>query len=308
MTHYAAIPQAQAIQQAPVLPFMLDTQANFNFAKNVKSASRIEKGQILVRDKRAPKCLDHEYLAFLGFLPWLHHHRITLAAFQLNPYWNEICDSVGFSHYSNLNYCLVNADAIHDQFKCKFLKRRIALEYSTFIEPISESIKTQKAVFKRCLDKHKQMNCIFVDLPCIFVHPAQVLSISDYELKLIKMARKWLERLHQSTELASKLYDVDWRIVKSLNGIYSVQALIYVIGNELKYSDFIVGEWKGACLANGYTNEVQHQPLDVHCYFAYNDMRSFWRKQIELFNEPLKIYRYESKSISYRWKTYTGNI
>ena len=46
------------------------------------------------------------------------------------------------------------------------------------------------------------MNCLFLDLPCIFTR-----SLDD-EVKLPKIARKWLERLHQSEELAEKLYDV----------------------------------------------------------------------------------------------------
>ncbi|MEG0604475.1 MAG: hypothetical protein RR487_08205 [Acinetobacter sp.] len=308
MNYYTETPQVQALQQAQVLPFMLDARANFFLGQSIKNATQIENGRLLVWDKRAPKCLDQDYRAFLSFLPWLHHHRIALHGFQMNPYWNTMLDSAGFSHYSNLSYSFANAEAIHDQFKFKFLKRRIALEHSTFVESITEQTKTQKAMFKRCLNKHKQMNCIFVDLPCIFVNTTQVLSISDYELKLIKLARKWLERLHQSTELASKLYEVQWRIVKSLNEVLSVQAVIYVIGDEFQYSEFIVGEWKSVCLAHGYTNQIQHQPLEVYCYCADSDMQSFWRKQLETLHEPLKIYRYESKNISYRWQTYTGNI
>jgi hypothetical protein len=156
-------------------------------------------------------------------------------------------DTVGFSHYGNLNYSLANAEGIHDNFKFKFVKRRISLENSTFIAPITEQIKIQKAVFKRCLDKHKQLNCLFLELPCIFTNPLQFHD----EVKLPKITRKWLERLHQSEPLAGKLYDVQWRIVKSLNSIYAIHAMIYVIGDETQYSDFILQEWKGTCLSEG---------------------------------------------------------
>lgn len=311
MTPYAPIYQSQSVQQAPALPYILDSKSNFIFAQSVENAARIENGQIKVRDKRAPHCFDKEYLAFLSFLPWMHINRLSLSAFQLNPYWEEMCDSVGYSRYSDIDYSLVNADAIYDQFKKGFLQRRIALEYSSFAEPIAESIKFQKAVFKRCFDKHKQMNCLLVDFPCIFDNPIQqgFLSSND-ELTLEKMARQWLKRLHQSTDLAQKLYDVHWRIVKSLNGVYSVQAFLYVVGNEAKFSDFILQEWKITCLSKGYRIDKRAQNLiwEVHCYFADSDTRSFWRKRIELVNEPLKIYRYESKAISYRWHTYPGNI
>jgi len=306
MTHYTVIPQAHALQLTQLFPFTLDTQANYFFAQSVRNASRIENGKLLVRDKRAPKYLDQDYRAFLNFLVWLHHHRMALHGFQVNPYWNAILDSAGFSHYGNLNYSFDNAESIHEQFKFKFIKRRIALEYSAFIEPIAEQIKIQKAVFKRCLDKHKQLNCLFLELPCTFTNQLQVHD----EVKLPKIARKWLERLHQSELLASKLYDVQWRIVKSLNGLYAVHAIFYVIGDETQYSDFILQEWKGTCLAKGYEiiQGSQYQVLEKHCYFADSDIRGFWRSQIELFNEPLKIYRYESEAIPYLWQTYTGNI
>lgn len=306
MTHYAAIPQAQALQQIQFFPFMLDTQAHYFLSQSVRNASRIENGKLLVRDKRAPKCLDQDYRAFLNFLPWLNHYRLALHGFQLNPYWNAMLDSAGFSHYSNLSFSLANADAIHEQFKFKFVKRRIALENSTFIAPITEQINIQKAVFKRCLDKHKQLNCLFLELPCIFTNPLQFHD----EVKLPKITRKWLERLHQSERLAGKLYDVQWRIVKSLNGIYAVHAIIYVIGEETQYSEFILQQWKGTCLALGYDCKKGSQYLieEKHCYFADSDMRGYWCKQIELLNEPLKIYRYVSQHISYLWQTYTGNI
>ena len=306
MMHYAAIPQAQALQQIQFFPFTLDTQAHYFLSQSVRNASRIENGKLLVRDKRAPKCLDQDYRAFLNFLSWLNHYRVALHGFQLNPYWNAMLDSAGFSHYGNLNYSFANAENIHEKFKLKFVKRRIALENSTFIAPITEQIKTQKAAFKRCLDKYKQMNCLFLELPCIFINPLQFHD----EVKLPKIVRKWLERLHKSTELTSKLYDVQWRIIKSLNGIYAIHAMIYVIGDEAQYSDFILQEWKGTCLAERY-EPIQwssYQVQQQHCYFADSDMRSFWRLQIELCNELLKIYRYASEHISYLWQTYTGNI
>lgn len=306
MTHYAAIPQAQALQQTQFFPFIFDTQAHYFFSQSVRNASRIENGKLLVRDKRAPKCLDQDYRAFLNFLPWLNHYRVALHGFQLNPYWNAMLDSAGFSHYGNLNYSFANAEGIHDSFKFKFVKRRISLENSTFIAPITEQIKIQKAVFKRCLDKHKQLNCLFLELPCIFTNPLQFHD----EVKLPKITRKWLERLHQSEPLAGKLYDVQWRIVKSLNSIYAIHAMIYVIGDETQYSDFILQEWKGTCLAEGYEpiKGSPYQVLEKYCYFADSDIRSFWRSQIELLNEPFKIYRYVSEHISYLWQTYIGNI
>lgn len=306
MTHHAAIPQAQALPQTLFFPFTLDTQAHYFLSQSVRNASKIENGKLLVRDKRAPKCLDQDYRAFLNFLPWLKHQRMALHGFQMNPYWKAIIDTVGFSQYGNLNYSFANADSIHEQFKLKFVKRRIALENSTFIAPITEQIKTQKAVFKRCLDKHKQMNCLFLELPCIFINPLQFHD----EVKLPKITRKWLERLHKSEELAGKLYDVQWRIVKSLNGFYVVHAIIYVIGDEAQYSDFILQEWKGTCFAKGYEcmKGSPYKVWEKYCYFADSDMRGFWYKQIEFLNEPFKIYRYASEHISYLWQTYIGNI
>lgn len=79
------------------------------------------------------------------------------------------------------------------------------------------------------------MNCLFFELQCNFTHP---LYQSDEFNYLNSFENGW-KRLHQSEQLAGKLYDVQWRIVKSVNGFYSVHAIMYVIGDEYaKYSDF----------------------------------------------------------------------
>jgi hypothetical protein len=306
MTDYTMTPQVQPILQTPMLPFMLDVNTHLFLGQSIQKAAQIENGKLAVMDKRAPKYIDKNYHTFLNFLLWLHYHRMALHGFQLNPYWVAMLDTAGFSHYGNINYLIANAKSIHDQFKHKFLKRRIALEHLTFVEPVNESIKQQKALFTRCLDKHKQMNCLFFEIPCIFTSPLQFHD----EAILPKLTRKWLERLHRSEVLSDKLYDVQWRIVKSLNGFYAVHALIYVIDEESQYSDFISQEWEGTCCAQGYEfmQGTQYLVYNKYCYFADSDMRSFWRKQIEIFNEPFKLYRYESENFSYQWQSYTGNI
>lgn len=304
---YFSMPSPPPIQQyTPQLPLVLDVQANYIFNQSVESSAQIEKGQLLVRDKRATHKFEQKYLTFMHFLPWMHSNRILLNEFQLNPYWNVLIELLGYFQYQDVNYVVASADAIHGQIKTKFRRQCIALKYLDFIEPVNANLKHQKTVFKRCLDKHKQMNCLFLDLPFVFNMPLHL----DNETRLLKIARNWLERLHKSEELTSKLYDVQWRIVKSLNGFYAIHAMVYVIGDEAQYSEFILQEWRGACCAHGY-ELIQGYPYQVqekHCYFADSDMRSFWRLQIELFNEPLKIYRYESKNISYLWQTYPGNI
>ena len=306
MNHFPITPPQPICQRTPQFPLVLDAHQNYIFNQTVKSLAQIEKGQLQVMDKRAKECFEPQYQAFLYFLPWLHNHRTVLNEFQLNPYWNALIEIVGHYQFQDMNYVLANAHPIHGKIKTKLLRQRTAIKYSEYIEHAHASVKHQKAVFRRCMDQHKQMNCLFLELQCIFTH---ALYQSD-EVQLPKLVRKWLERLHQSEQLAGKLYDVQWRIVKSLNGFYSVHAIIYVIGDECKYSDFILRVWRGACLHKGH-ELVQGSPYLVwekHCYFADSDMRSYWRKHIEFLNEPLKIYRYMSQHISYLWQSYTGNI
>lgn len=304
---YFPIIHPQSIQQSIAqLPSVLDTPWNHIFSQNIKSSAQIENGKCLVKDKRASEQFDPQYLEYMHFLPWIHNHRALLNEFQLNPYWNSLIELVGYFQYRDIQYVLANANAIHGQIKTKLLRQRTAIKYLEFIEPVNENVKYQKTVFKRCLDKYKQMNCLFLDLPFIFTTPLY----PDDEAKLPKIARKWLERLHQSEVLSGKLYDVQWRIVKSLNRFYTVHAIIYVIGEEAQYADFILQEWKWTCLNKGYQlkQDTQYLINKEYCYFADNDMRSYWRKQIEFLNEPLKIYRYMSEHISYLWQSYTGNI
>lgn len=306
MNYFPITPPQPIYQRTPQFPLVLDAHQNYIFNETVKSLVQIEKGQLQVMDKRATERLEPQYLAFLNFLPWMHANRTVLDGFQLNPYWNALIEIVGHYQFQDMNYVLANAHPIHGKIKTKLLKQLTAIKYSEFIEPVNASVKHQKAVFKRCLDKHKQMNCLFFELQCIFT---KALYQSD-EAQLPKIVRKWLERLHRSELLANKLYDVQWRIVKSLNGFYSVHAIMYVIGDECKYSDFVLREWEGTCLHKGHelVQGSSYLVWEKHCYFANNDIRSYWRKQIECLNEPLKIYRYMSQHISYLWQSYTGNI
>ncbi|MCU4578460.1 hypothetical protein KTJ34_13605 [Acinetobacter courvalinii] len=306
MNHFPITPPQPIYQRTPQFPLVLDAGQNRVFNETVKSLTQIEKGQLQVMDKRATNHFEPQYFAFIHFLPWLHNNRTVLGEFQLNPYWNALIEIVGHYQFQDMNYVLSNAHPIHGKIKTKLFKQRTAIKYSEFIEPVNASVKHQKAVFKRCLDKHKQMNCLFFELQCIFT---KALYQSD-EAQLPKIVRKWLERLHRSELLANKLYDVQWRIVKSIYGFYSVHAIIYVSGEPAQYSDFILQEWRGACLHKGYELKQEAQFLieEKHCYFADSDMRSYWRKQIEFLNEPLKIYRYMSQHISYLWQSYTGNI
>lgn len=306
MNHFPITPPQPICQRTPQFPFVLDAHQNYIFNQTVKSLAQIEKGQLQLIDKRASDQFEPQYLAFMHFIPWMYANRTVLGEFQLNPYWNALIEIIGYFQFQDMNYVLANAHPIHGKIKTKLLKQRTAIKYSEFIEPVIASVKHQKTVFKRCLDKHKQMNCLFFELQCIFT---KALYQSD-EVQLPKLVRKWLERLHRSELLVDKLYDVQWRIVKSLNGFYSVHAIIYVIGDECKYSDFILREWQGTCLYKGYELKQEAQGLieEKHCYFADSDMRSYWRKQLEFLNEPLKIYRYMSQHISYLWQSYTGNI
>lgn len=288
--NYFPITPPQPVQlRIPQLPLVLDAGQNRVFNQTVKSLTQIEKGQLQMIDKRASDQFEPQYLALMHFIPLMYANSTVLYGFQLNPYWNALIEIIGYFQFQDMSYVLANAHPIHGKIKTKLLKQRTAIKYSEFIEPINASVKHQKAVFKRCLDKHKQMNCLFFELQCIFTHP---LYQSD-EVQLPKLVRKWLERLHQSEQLAGKLYDVQWRIVKSLNGFYSVHAIIYVIGDEFQYSGFILREWRGACLHKGH-ELVQGSPYLVwekHCYFADSDMRSYWSKQLEFLNGPLKLYR-----------------
>lgn len=306
MNHFPITPPQPICQRTPQFPFVLDAHQNYIFNQTVKSLAQIEKGQLQVMDKRATERFEPQYLAFLYFLPWLHNHRTVLNEFQLNPYWNALIEIVGHYQFQDMNYVLANAHPIHGKIKTKLLRQRTAIKYSEYIEHAHASVKHQKAVFRRCMDQHKQMNCLFFEIPCIFTSPLQFHD----EAILPKLTRKWLERLHRSEVLSDKLYDVQWRIVKSLNGFYAVHALIYVIDEESQYSDFISQEWEGTCCAQGYEfmQGTQYLVYNKYCYFADSDMRSFWRKQIEIFNEPFKLYRYESENFSYQWQSYTGNI
>ncbi|WP_324627393.1 hypothetical protein [Acinetobacter sp. MD2(2019)] len=274
--------------------------------KSIQTAAQIENGKLPVMDKRASMYLNQDYAVFLHTLIWLRSYRVELHTFELNPYWAVMLETVSFYAYGDPQYLIQNASLIYDQLKRQFIMRRTALEHLNFIAPISNGVKQQKAMFKRYIDKYKQMNCIYFELPYLFNLQPTALS----ESVLPKIARKWLEKLNQAEGLKDKLSDVQWRIVKLLNGIYVVQAIFYIIGEEDEYFQSILSAWMSACICNGYEwmSNAQCAFIQKYCYFADQDMRSFWRSFLERHAEIYKIYRYEREHISYVWKSYTGNI
>ncbi|WP_081403506.1 hypothetical protein [Acinetobacter sp. HR7] len=286
------------------LPFFLDQSNNLVFISSVEKLAQVEKAKLLAVDKRAPGQYSRDYYILLQQLYWLRNHQFCIEEFKLNPYWRVALTELSFHRYADFGYLCSNGVIFHEKLQQSLLKEYTALKYDDFIKPILESVKQQKAVFKRYLDKHKQINCIFMDLHFVLDNPVKMFR----EEQLLKVARKWLGRLHQSSYFDARLTDIHWRIVKSLKGYYSVQALIYVIGEKKEYADLITTEWGNVCLANGYSNSGLNYVLERHCYYAHTDMCSFWRKMIEDIHVPLKIYRFESEDISFKWKKYTGNI
>ncbi|MBJ9903910.1 hypothetical protein [Acinetobacter bereziniae] len=166
----------------------------------------------------------------------------------------------------------------------------------------------QKNVFRRVMQAHDQANCIFLELPLITqTDPSHYQTQEEAEKNSVKVLKNYFQWLHSAKMLSEKLYNIQWRIVKGLDHKLTVQAFIYILGDEIDYLPLLEEQWELTCLEFHLQN-VFPIPKHTHCYDGQGIVQKIWLKLIERLHEPLGFYRYKGNSITYAWKTYIGNV
>jgi hypothetical protein len=168
-------------------------------------------------------------------------------------------------------------------------------------------IRNQKALFKRSMNKHGELTCILIDLCC----PLPVIpqfNVVVYERICQQKSKYFLNNVKSNPDLKGKVVNIQWRILKPLSGIYSCQAILYIKDcQKFEINDLLV-QWGTVWSDQLAVSNLMPQALMTTCLLNDQSMYNNWSNLLESIHQPLNLYRYQSKSIQFKWKSFIGNI
>lgn len=287
------------------------------FIENIKDAKSIEKGNLKLLTTTHKNQTNLKVLQLINRLIMLPQYNFLLnSTYELNPYLQaSIEESLNSTHqafwgnhiaYPPLEY--IN-DTL-DRLGKNIVKSKSALKLNTQQAELQAQNAEQKRKCDISIKKHKQMNCIFIEFPCMTNQIIQVThSIEEKEAFLVTVTKSFLKKCHSSDVFKNKLCDMQWRFVKSLNGVPTAQILMYVIGDETNYSSLLHQYWIETCIEKGLNIFSQnHSIKHIHSYQGNGIANKQWKNLLDFYQAPLEFYRYKANGLSYIWKTYTGNV
>lgn len=287
------------------------------FIEIIKDARSIEKGRFkLFVDKPKTQISPNAFGFFNRLKVLSHQHIFSNPACEVNPYLlasfeeslNPIHQAFWGNHITYPPFEYIN-DTL-DRLGKNIVKSKSALKLNTQ----QAELKAQNAEQKRKCDinikEHKQMNCIFIEFPCMTNQIIQATrNIEEMEAFLVTVTKSFLKKCHGSEFFENKLCDMHWRFVKSLDGVPTAQILMYVIGDEKNYSSLLHQYWIDTCIEKGLNIFYQiHSIKHIHSYQGNGIANKQWKNLLDFYQAPLEFYRYKANGLSYVWKTYTGNV
>lgn len=287
------------------------------FIEIIKDAKSIEKGSFKLFVDKPKTQINPKILQSINRLIMLPQYSFLLnSTYEVNPYLRtSIEESLNPSNqafwgnhiaYSPFEYI----NDTFDRLGKNIVKSKSALKLNTQQAELKAQTAEQKRKFDIILKKHKQMNCTFIELPCMTSQVTQLnRSIEETEAFLVTVVKAFLKKCHDTEVFENKLCDMEWRIVKDLNGVPTVQVLMYIIGEETNYSSLLHQCWLNTCIKKGLNIFSYNHPFkNIHCYQGNGLASKQWKNLLDFYQAPLEFYRYKANGLSYIWKTYTGNM
>jgi len=232
-------------------------------------------------------------------------------SFEVNPYLDV------FQRFAVENRRLVESPQTTPSHIWENLFRRLRAELYTakaklqankFEAQVQKLRNEQKTVFRRVMQTQDQANCIFLELPLITqTDPPHYQTQEEAEKNSVKILKDYFQWLYSAKQLSGILSDIQWRIVKGLDHKLTVQAFIYILGEEIDYLPLLKEQWEITCLEY-HLQGFFPAPRHTHCYNGQGIVQKAWLQLIERVHEPLGFYRYKGNGITYLWKEYAGNV
>lgn len=201
--------------------------------------------------------------------------------------------------------CLINL------FQTALHLKRAGLKAGQFKEKVNLQLIDQVKVFNRLLLKHKLLNCYFLEIPLAANNGGgQYSPLQEFESLFPILLKKFFSKLHRASELEKRLCDIQWRIVKGLDGFLIAHIVIYVTGETEVGIDYISKQWRETCLsaAPDIKNDTLHihEPLSI--YKEHVIAKKRWKDLINSYHKSLEHYFYKKNKITFEWCPYTGNV
>lgn len=291
-------------------------QFNHGLFEAIKFAKLIEKGQLKIFKDKKRNVVNSQIYILIELLRRLSHLKLPLdSSIQLNPYLQLLTEEAtnpihshyfsGLSNFSEYEYIF----ALIERLTAAFTKSKCALASIKFNNELTLQTSDLKKAYDKLLKKHQQINCCFIEIPFLELWKPIAMSNEIAESQLIKTVKNFLKSCHSSHAFAKKLCDIQWRFIENLNGLITAQILVYVIGDENNYQTDFFECWRAVCTKSKLN--IHHQNIVFSTYHSYQGngvANKQWKNRLDSSQASLHLYHQKSKSLSYLWRSYTGNV
>ena len=197
------------------------------------------------------------------------------------------------------------------QIQTGLYAEKAGLKATAYKEKINTQLTIQNRYFDQILRKHKHINCFFLEIP--YSNTTNMVSntaMQQYESSFPPLLKKFFLALWQNRDFDKKLCDIQWRIVKGLDGTIIAQILIYFVSDISIEARELRRIWKVCC--SELLPYIKDDTLYIHppvmIYKEHALAKKQWKDLLKNYHKPLEYYHYKSSNITYEWKSYTGNI
>ena len=231
----------------------------------------------------------------MGYLisPYIKAFVQQVSQITLNPNWNN------------------QPIDVVKQIQTALYAEKAGLKATAYKEKINTQLTIQNRYFDQILRKHKHINCFFLEIP--YSNTTYMVSntaMQQYESSFPPLLKKFFLALWQNRDFDKKLCDIQWRIVKGLDGTIIAQILIYFVSDISIEARELRRIWKVCC--SELLPYIKDDTLYIHppmmIYKEHALAKKQWKDLLKNYHKPLEYYHYKSSNITYEWKSYTGNI
>ena len=293
----------------PISPYMSNLTVNTFLAEIEAQAILIEKGifKPFNRDKQkmpTPSC--SKFFSQLRNLQQLQRD-FTLT---MNPYLQVLFeDMILPDHHFQYSDPTAYITETHSRLQRSILSNKCALHAQKHRDVLNKEVTFQKSNFTKLLKLHEQVDCYFLELPSLYKDWSQTCQTTEEKERLfVEATKNFLHKSHQSQSFHEKLCNMQWRVVKGLNGNLVAQVVMYVTGNSINYESEFQTLWASACSEKDPSLNAQAYIQSMFCYTGGEQLNKQWKHIFDQYQLPLKLYYYQSRHVSYMWKEYTGNV
>lgn len=229
--------------------------------------------------------------------------------FSLNPYIEVFAEQV--QKLPQIMHWWLYPESLIDRFQTALHHKRAGLKARQFKEKINFQPSNQIKVFNRLMLKHELLNCYFLEIPLATNNGViQYPPLLEVESLFPRLLKKFFLKLHRASEFEKKLCDIQWRIVKGIDGVLIAHIVIYVPGEADIGINYFRQLWQETCLSEA--PDIKNNTLYIHdplsIYKEHVVAKKTWKDMIKSYHKSLEYYFYKNKKISFEWSAYTGNI